>query len=156
MASSFCTRASNVGRLRAQGFELFFDLFQVPFQPAHEALGLAAQGRQREPFGLLALGDEDFQDLHPAADQFGQLLFLFGAGRGGFGLQGLAVGGEDGGINVIGLGALAGGAGEVPDAGGVQDADGHVGFMQCRDDVAFVTAGGFADDVSAGLGQPGV
>jgi hypothetical protein len=44
--------------------------------------------------------------LDPATDQFGQLLFLFGAGRSGFGLQGLAIGREDGGINVIGLGAL--------------------------------------------------
>ena len=95
--------------------------------------------------------DEDFQDLDPAADQFGQLLFLFGAGRGGFGLQRLAIGGQDGGINVIGLGALAGGAREVPDAGGVQDADGHIGFMQCCDDVTFVTAGGFTDDVSTGV-----
>ena len=139
------------GNLRAQGFELFFDLFQIPFQSADQALRLTTQGRQCETFDLLALADEDFQDLHPATDQFGQLLFLFGAGRGGVGLQGLAVGGENSGINVIGLGALAGGAGEVPDAGGVQDADGHIGFMQGRDDVTFVAAGGFADDVSAGL-----
>jgi hypothetical protein len=139
------------GGLRAQGFELFFDLRHVPFEPPHEALGLAAQGGHGEAFGLLPLGDEDFQDLHPAADQFGQLLFLFRAGRGGFGLQRLAVGGQDGGINVIGLGPLTGGPGEVADTGGVQDADGHFGFMQCGDDVAFVTAGGFTDDVNASL-----
>ena len=78
----------------------------VPFEPPHEALGLATQGRHGEAFGLLALGDEDFHDLHAAADQFGQLLFLFGAGRGGFGLQGLARSGEDRRINVIGLGPL--------------------------------------------------
>ena len=138
--------------VRAQLFELCFDLGHVPFEPPHEALGLAAQGRQGEPFGLLPLGDEDFQHLHPAADQFGQLLFLFRARRGGFGLQRLAVGGQNGGIKVIGLGPLAGGAGEVTDAGGVQDADGHAGCMQRRDDFAFVTAGGFADDVNARLG----
>jgi hypothetical protein len=77
---------------------------------------------------------------------------LFGAGRREFGLQGLAVGGEDGGINVIGLGALAGGPGEVPDAGGVQDADRKLGLMQRGDHVAFVTAGGFTDDMNPGLG----
>jgi len=92
-------------------------LCHVPFQSVHEALDLAAQGRQGEPSGLLALGGEDFQHLHPAADQLGQLLFRFGAGRGGFGLQRLAAGGQDGGIKGIGLGALAGGAGEVAGPG---------------------------------------
>jgi len=67
-------------------------------------------------------------------------------------LQRLAVGGQNGGINVIGLSPLAGGPCEVPDAGGVQDADGHFGFMQCCDDLAFVTAGSFTDDVHAGVG----
>jgi hypothetical protein len=28
-----------------------------------------------------------------------------------------------------------------------------MGFMQCRDDVAFVTTGGFADDLNPGLGS---
>ena len=71
----------------AQLLELDFDLFHIPFQPADQALGLATQGWQGEPFDLLALADEDFHHLHPAADQFGQLLFLFGAGRSGFGLK---------------------------------------------------------------------
>jgi len=141
------------GGLGAQGLELGLNLFQIPFQTAHEALGLAAQGRQGEPLGLLALGHEDFQHLDPAADQFGQLLFLWGAGRGGFRLQGPAIGGQDGGINVVGLGSLAGGAGEVANPGGVQDADRNLGFMQRGDDVALVTAGGFADDLDAGLGS---
>ncbi len=71
----------------------------------------------------------------------------------GFGLQGLAVSREDGRINVIGLGPLAGGAREMADSGGVQNTDGHIAFMQCSDNVAFVTTGGFADDVDAGLGS---
>ena len=65
------------GSLCAQRLELFFNLFHVPFEPPHEALGLAAQGGHGEAFGLLALGDEDLQDLDPAADQFGQSLLLF-------------------------------------------------------------------------------
>ena len=140
------------GRLRAQGFELGFDVCHVPFEPSHEALGLAAQGRHGEPLSLLPLRDEDFQDLHPAADEFGQLLFLFSARRGGFWVQRLTVGGQEGGINVIGLGSLAGGTGEVTDAGGVQHADGHLGFMQGGDDTPFVTAGSFTNDVNTGLG----
>jgi len=107
--------------------------------------------RKREPFGLLPLGDEDFQDLHPAADQFGQLLVLLGAGRGGFGLQSLAIGRQDSRVYMIGLGALAGGTGKVPDPGRVQDTDRNVGLMQCGDDLAFVAAGGFTDDLNGGV-----
>jgi hypothetical protein len=40
------------GSLRAQGFELGFDLFQIAF----EALCLTTQGWHREAFGLLPLG----------------------------------------------------------------------------------------------------
>lgn len=123
-------------RLRAQGFELGFAGFPLPFHAAHAAGGLATQGRQAEAFGLLPLGPEDFHYLPPAADQFGQRLFR---------------GGAEGRIEVIGLGPLAGGAGEVPDPSGIQDADGHTRFMPRRDDRPFVTAGGFTDDVNAGL-----
>lgn len=124
---------------------------QIALEPAPEALGLVRRlpDWHGESFGLLPLADEDFQHLHPAANQFGQLLFEFGARCRGFGLQGLAVGGQDGSINVIGLGALAGGAREVADAVRQLPDDGHAGFMQCRDNVAFVTAGGFADDPAA-------
>jgi len=96
--------------------ELSFDLFQIPFQATHKALRLTLQGWHGEAFGLLPLRDEDFQYLKPTADQFGELLFAFGAGGGGFGLQGLAVGGQDGSIKVIGLGALASGPCEVPNS----------------------------------------
>src|SRR5271170_6753192 len=39
--------------LRAQRFEEFFDLFEILFEPTHEALGLATQGWDGQPFGLL-------------------------------------------------------------------------------------------------------
>src|SRR5579859_1641651 len=139
-------------RLRAQFLELDFNLRQIPFQTADQALSLTPQGWQGEPLGLESLGDEDFEHLYPTADQFGQLLFLWGTWCGRLGKQCLTVGRQDGGVNGIGLGALAGGAGEVPDTGGVQDADRNLGFMQCRDNVAFVTAGGFTDDLDSGLG----
>jgi hypothetical protein len=138
--------------LRAQRFKEFFDLFEILCEPTDEALGLTTQGRDGQSLGLLALSHEGIEYLHPAADQFGQRLFLFGAWGGGFGLQGLTIGGEDGGINVIGLGPLAGGAGEVADAGGVQDADGHLNFVEGGNDVTFVTAGGFTDDLNARVG----
>src|SRR5579859_3911987 len=139
-------------RVRAQFLELDFNLRQIPFQTADQALSLTPQGWQGEPLGLESLGDEDFEHLYPTADQFGQLLFLWGTWCGRLGKQCLTVGRQDGGVNGIGLGALAGGAGEVPDTGGVQDADRNLGFMQCRDNVAFVTAGGFTDDLDSGLG----
>ena len=54
-------------------------------------------------------------------------------------------------ISGIGFGALALGAGEVPDPAGFQDADGEVGGLECTHDGLFVTAGGFTDDVGIGL-----
>jgi len=118
------------GRLCAQGGELGFDLFQVPFQPVNQALGLTAQGRQGEPFSLESLRDEDFQNLHPAPHQLGQLLFLFRAGRSGFGLQCLAISGEDGGIDVIGLWRAGLGHARSSAPGPVQDAHRNFGGLE--------------------------
>ena len=113
----------------------------------------ATGGYERDVVAALHAAKVPVSVLNPAANQFGQLLFLFGAGGGGFGLQGLAAGGEDGGINVIGLGPLTGGPREVPDAGRIQNADGNVGSMKCGDEVAFVTTGGFTDDVGADVSR---
>ena len=132
----------------AQFAELVFNLFQIAFQPTHEALSLPTQGRQSESFSLLTLCDQEVEQLHPATDQFGELLFQLGARRGGFGLQDPTIFSEEGRIDMIGLGALAGGTGEVPDPGGVQDTDRNVGLLQCGDDLAFVAAGGFTGDVN--------
>ena len=59
--------------------------------------------------------------------------------------------GEDGGINGIGLGPLALGAGEVADPAGFQNADGNVGGLERPDDRLFIAAGGFANDLRFGM-----
>lgn len=137
--------------LRAQGLELLFDFLEVSFQSAHQTLSLATQCGQGESLDLLALGHEDFPNLNATTDQLGQLLFLSGAGRGGLRMQALAISGQEGGIDLIGLGPLAGGAGEVANPGGIQDADQDGGLMQGSHNVSFVTAGGFTDDLNGGV-----
>ena len=67
------------------------------------------------------------------------------------GLERCAIGRKHGGINGIGLGALALGAGEVADAASFNDADGQAGGVEGAHDGLFVTAGGFADDMGVGM-----
>jgi hypothetical protein len=63
--------------------------------------------------------------------------------------EGLAKGGEHGGINRISFGEFAGGAGELADAGGIEDADGNGGGVERGDARPLITAGGFTDNMAA-------
>ena len=81
-------------------------------EPADETASLDVERGESQPLQLLALGHEQIQELSAAANQFGQLLFLIGAGRRRFRFEFGAVVGENGGIDIIGLGVLAQGAGE--------------------------------------------
>jgi hypothetical protein len=56
---------------------------------------------------------------------------------------------EDGGVNRIGFGALALGAGEVADASGFDDGHGG-GGVEGAHHGSFVTAGGFANNLRFG------
>ena len=67
------------------------------------------------------------------------------------GSEDLAVGGQHGRVRAVGLRALAWDAGKVLHPGGVQDADRDGGLVEGGPPVAFGAAGGFADDLSAGL-----
>jgi len=161
----------------AQVLKLGFDLLDVPLQAAHQALGLATQvGRgeglgllafevrsrllakvvgRGEGLGLLALGHQEVQQLGVAADQFGQVLLALGPGRGGLGLEGLAVGGQDGGVQTVGLGAPAWARAKCRARAGFRTLTGGAWLVESGHPVAFVAAGGFTDDLSAGLaGQP--
>src|SRR6202000_3301620 len=138
--------------LLAQFLELAFDVGHCAFEPAHQALGLASQCRQGESFDLLALGDEDLQNLNPAANQFGKLLLLLRAGCRGFGAQVGAVIRKDRGVESIRFGALPKGAGKVPDAGGIKHTDRDAGGVQSGDDFPLITAGGFANHLAGGMG----
>jgi hypothetical protein len=136
------------GDLGAELLELGLDLIQVAFQMPDQASGLPAQRRPRQPLSLLTLGHEHVQQLDPAPNQFGQLLFRFGAGGGGLGLQGPAIFGQECCIDVVGFGALASGPGKMPDPGGVEHTDRKAGLMQGGDDLALVAASGFTDQVN--------
>ena len=103
--------------------------------------------------GALGFSNPQFEQLHAARDQRGHFDLNRRAWGRGFGGEGLAEGGEHGGVNGIGLGELTGGAGELPDACGIDDTDRLGGGVQRGDDGAFVAAGGFTDEVDAGDGR---
>jgi hypothetical protein len=79
-----------------------------------------------------------------------QLLLAGGRGRGGFGLEALAVIGEQGRINAVGFGPLALGLGGGADLRGVGDRDGNLRLVEGLDQRPFIAAGGFTDDVNVG------
>ena len=54
---------------------------------------------------------------------------------------------------VLAAAALTAGAGEMTDPSRINNADGHLGLVAGRDDVAFIAAGGFADDLDSRLGR---
>ena len=137
--------------LGTQLLELGFHLLDVLLEPANQAASLTLERGETQARQLLALSHEQVQELGARADQFGQLLFLLGAGHRSFGLEFGAVVGENGGIDIIGLGALAQGTGEVSDPGGIKHTDWDVGGVQASDQLPFITAGGFTDDVNGGV-----
>jgi hypothetical protein len=71
----------------------------------------------------------------------------------GGGLQDASIGGEHRGVQRIGLGQLAAGAGEGAHAGGVEHRDGQAPRVGEGDQRTFVAAGGFHAEVGCG-GQP--
>lgn len=58
--------------------------------------------------------------------------------------------GDDGGIDGVGFGELAGGLGVVADAFGLDDGDLEAGFFECECDGEFESAGGFESDADVG------
>jgi hypothetical protein len=80
-----------------------------------------------------------------------QLLLLERGRGGGRRLERRAVGGQHGGVNGIGLGALALGAGEVAHPPGFDNADRDARGVEDAHDGLFITAGGFANEVDVGM-----
>ena len=137
-----------LGDQRGDGFVALFDLFfegfaELPHLAKAEGIGVM--------LGMVALGDEQLDELAATLGQVGQLLLLGRGGGGGGGLEVCAVFGQHGGVNGIGLGALALGAGEVTDTPGFDNADRNACRLQGAHDRLFVTAGGFADDMGVGM-----
>src|SRR6185312_11556577 len=139
-----------LGSLSAKFFEQDFYLSQIGLQAAHQLSGLLFEASQGQAFELLTLGHEDIEQLPPATNQFGQLLFLVGAGCGRFRLQFSAVIGQDRCINAVGFGILTGGPSEVTDPSRVEHAHWQLALVKSGDDFTFVAAGGFTDNLSSG------
>ena len=101
--------------------------------------------------GAIVFGGARGEELAAALGHIRQPLLLgrnCGRGRG---FEGGAVIRQDGGINGVGFGALALGAGEVPDAARFNDAHRDVGRLKGAHDALFVTPGVFANDLRAGM-----
>lgn len=111
--------------------------------------------------GPVGLGRARVEELEAAPGQLGQPGLRGGRGGRGRGLEDPAVVAQDRGVEGVGLGAQALGAGEVAHAPGFDHADGNLRGLEGADHGLFVAAGGLADDVRAGpraqeLAQPGV
>ena len=102
--------------------------------------------------GAVGFGGAGVDELAAALGQVRQLLLGRGNGRRGGGLEGAPISGEDGRVDGIGFGALALGAGEVPDATRFEQTDGNIRRLEGTHDRLFVTAGGFADHMCVGMG----
>ncbi len=108
-------------------------------------LEAAADRRQSGPQAV-ALGGEPL-DQRPAARQEARHELRIGAGqwpRGG--PNALGTEGQDVRVEVVGLGQLAGGAGEVAHLAGIGDDDGQSPSDERGDERGLVAAGGFEDD----------
>ena len=101
------------------------------------------------PVGFHGAGVDE---LAAALGDIGQALLLGRSGHGGGRFKGAAILGEDRGIDGIGFGPLALGAGEVADPGGFDNGDGEVGGLHRADHGLLIAAGGFADEVGARVG----
>ena len=138
------------GSLAAKLFEQGFYLSQIGLQAAQKLSGLLFEAGHRQAFHLLTLGDEEIEQLHPAANQFGQLLFLMGAWGSGFRLKFSAVIGQDNRIDVVGFGVLTCGPSEVTDPGWIEYTHRKIALMKGGDDFTFVTPSGFTDNLHGG------
>ena len=137
----------NLGGAGQRLAALLFHVGHLFFQMGHEFLLLAGDPGRQTVFGGLAgarqLVFEMVAPLHQGAQFHARGL----TGRRGLGLQGVSVGGQDGGVDWIVFGALTLGQGEVTGSCGVEDADRLGGGMEHADDAFFVTAGGFTDNL---------
>jgi hypothetical protein len=130
--------------------DLGVELLEVFLEAGVEALGGFGDEGVAVVFMAVAFALEEILEFAAAGDEFGQALMGW-VGHGiGRGLKASAVVGEDGGIDGVGLGEVAAGAGVVADQAGVEAADGDAGLVEGLEEEVFVAAGGFADDVDAG------
>ena len=100
----------------------------------------------RRPLLALPLGDDHLDDLAAAGDEIGQELGRLVGQRPRLGLGRLGEVGDHGGIDRVGLGALAKRLGEGADLGRIDDDHRQPGGGQCRRHDGLEAAGGLQRD----------
>jgi hypothetical protein len=130
-----------------QGGDLGLKGIAVGSKGLGEALGHPDDERVAVMLGTVVLLNDKADDLLATANQLGEAL---GGGGGLWGerrVDDAAILGEDGGVESVGLGQEALGAGEVADAARVEEAEGDLGGMEGGREVVLIAAGGLAEDV---------
>lgn len=102
---------------------------------------------------VILLGGEHVHELAAAVTEVAKFQGFLGQQGAHDGGDNLAEVGEDGGVNLVGLGELPGALGEVADLTGVNDDGGQAGGEQGADGGLLIRAGGFQHDA---LGREGL
>ena len=133
--------------------------FQVPegaLQPGDVGVNPALEPAIAGEAAAIRLGAQHVHELTAPGDQFAEVLGLLRRQRADGGPHGLGEVGDDAGIERVGLGQEAGGAGEVPDLTGIDDGDREAGAGQRGRDGGFVAARGFEGDEGGRQGAQAV
>ena len=131
---------------RGDGLVALVDLF---IQQLEELPVLADAESIRVMIGAVGFHGAGVDELSAALGDVRQLLLLGRKPGRRCRFKSGTIGGEDGGIDGIGLGPPALGAGKVPDTTRFNDADGEVGSLQGPHHPLFITAGGLADHMGS-------
>lgn len=123
------------------------DLCDTFFEQGEALIKIAKEDFIGGHFTVLFFAPGEFAELVAARDQCGQAFLARSRLRGRGRLELGADAGKRGCIHGIGLGKKTETIGEFAGAGGMKYADGDAGGTQGSDDLAFVTAGGLADDL---------
>ena len=112
-----------------QGIEFSQLLFQLALTGGREF----AQCRHGRVFATTGLGRQQADQVLPGLHQRGEVVLPCSGHRISWRLQFRTVVGEHSGIDAIGLGKQAAGAGEVTGLPGIEHGDGEAGLLECAD-----------------------
>ena len=146
--SSFISQLGIFGDEGGNGLITLFNLF---FQKAAQLPVLAAAEGVSVMFGVIAFDHHQANQLLSPLGPVCQLLLLRRRCQRGCRGKGFAIFGQDGRINGIGFGALALGPGEVTHTARFEDTHRKACGLEHTHDRLFITASGFANDLSVGI-----
>ena len=132
------------GALRGDGARALCDL---PLQQGEQLAALLAQQLVGIMLCTVELGGARFHELGAAANEHFEVTLRRARRRGRRGLDRCAKGDEHVGIDDVGLGVLAFGAGKMPHPRGLDDAQDPAGKVQHAAERDLLAAGGLEDDM---------